>query len=261
MSWHNHTGAYPRFSPCATPGLSVARYKAAMEGPDRDAWAGFAITEHAFGIAVPHEVRCWPEHWFYERTAIKPDTVRRRIAKCLEYYAMFRDNKRFFTGIEVESDAAGAPAVPLKRLREFGDVVIAAVHCDMGDFPDWTARHFHHLDKALRIPADILAHPLRRLRPQSPLPREIISETLDRINAAGMAVEINAHYTRIADDIPLLQGAAERGMRVAFSMDLHYPEEFGNWRYFEDVCERAGLDPDKDLKLFNIDNNAQNRFS
>ena len=35
---------------------------------------------------------------------------------------------------------------------------------------------------------------------------------------------------------------AARGMVVAFSLDLHYPEEFGNWRYFEDVVELAGVD-------------------
>jgi len=227
-----------------------------MEGPDGDAWAGFAITEHAFSIAITNASLCWPERWYNDRSLIVPEIVERRIGECLAYYDTFRDNVRFHTGIEVESDVNGELAVPVERLREFG-VVITSAHCDGGDFKDWIERHFHHLDKALRVPADILAHPLRRLWKRSsasaPLPREVISETLDRIHAAGMAVEINAHYPQLHDDVPLLQGAAERGMRVAFAMDLHYPEEFGNWRYFEDVCERAGIDLDRDLKLFEFD--------
>ena len=259
LSWHNHTGAFPRFSFCSTAGLSVGRYKAALEGADADAWEGFAITEHAFSIAIPDEQLAWPHIWFRDSAIVDrfhaDGTTARRIGECLDYYASFRDNKRFFTGIEVESNADGVTAIPPDRLREFG-FVIASVHHDEGDFADCWRQHFFHLDKALRIPADMVGHPVRRLSryssPENPLPREIIDETLDRIRAAGMAVEINAHYPQLHDDVRVLQGAAERGMRVAFSMDLHYPEEFGNWRYFEDVCEQAGIDADKDLKLFDI---------
>ncbi|MCL1909716.1 MAG: hypothetical protein FWG05_02140, partial [Kiritimatiellaeota bacterium] len=110
MSWHNHTGAFPRFSHCATAGLSVGRYKAALAGADADAWEGFAITEHAFGIAIPDEALCWPENWFNDRSLIVPETVNRRVAECLAYYETFRDDKRFHTGIEVESDANGDTA-------------------------------------------------------------------------------------------------------------------------------------------------------
>jgi len=253
MSWHNHTGAYPFFSHCATPGLSVGRYKAAMDGEDGEAWAGFAITEHAFAIANPDPHSSWPEHWYNDRSLFVPETVERRIGECLNYYGSFRDNVKFFTGIEIESDANGELAVPKERLGEFG-IVIASVHCEAGEFRDCWSRHFYHLDKALKMPAEIMAHPVRRLRKyssvQNPLPHEIVDETLDRIKAAGMAVEINAHYPQLHDDVLMLRGAAERGMRVAFSMDLHYPEEFGNWRYFEDVCVMSGVNPDKDLRLF-----------
>ena len=287
MSWHNHTGAFPRFSFCPTPGLSIGRYKAALEGADADAWEGFAITEHAFGIAIPDAALCWPHVWYNDTAVldrcIADGTRDRRIRECLEYYKSFcgggddssdgsgssgggsnsggggaeprGDGKRFESGIEVEVNADGVAAIPFERLREFGGVVIASVHHAGGEFSSWAERHFFHLARALRIPADIAGHPVRGMSkyssPANPLPKEIIDETLDMIRAAGMAVEINAHYPQLHDDVHLLQGAAERGMGVAFSMDLHYPEEFGNWRYFEDVAELAGVDLDK-MKLFQL---------
>ena len=74
------------------------------------------------------------------------------------------------------------------------------------------------------------------------VPMVFHDETLDRLHRAGMGIEINAHYPQLQDDVTLLRGAAARGMVVAFSLDLHYPEEFGNWRYFEDVVELSGVD-------------------
>jgi len=254
-SWHNHTGGYPRFSFCSTPGLSLARYQAALE-QDPDVWESFAITDHAFSIAIPEEGKSWPHSW-YENGAdldryIATGEAARRIEAYLEFCKTFRDGKRFFQGIELESDINGRTAVPLDILKQF-DVVVASIHHNPGEPDQWVQRHFFQLDRVLQIPCDIIGHPIRHLRhhssPEQPLPQELIDETLDRIQNAGVAIEINAHYPQLHDDILMLRGAADRGMTVAFSMDLHYPEEFGNWRYFEDVVEQSGLKYDK-LKLF-----------
>lgn len=255
MSWHNHTGSYPRFSFCPTVGLSIARYEAAFEH-EPDVWESFAITDHAFSIAIPDPAKAWPSLW-YENGAILDHYIStgeagRRIDAYLEFCKTFRDGRKFFSGIEVESDINGRTAVPLAVLKQF-DVVIASIHHYSGAPEQWAERHFFQIDQALKIPCDILGHPIRHLRqhssPERPLPKEIIDETLDRIQAAGVALEINAHYPQLHDDVLMLQGAFERGMRVAFSMDLHYPEEFGNWRYFEDVVERSGIEYEK-LNLF-----------
>ena len=126
------------------------------------------------------------------------------------------------------------------------DIVIASIHHNPGEPEKWVERHFNQIDRMIGLPADIIGHPLRHLRahstPEKPLPAELIDETLDRLHRAGMGIEINAHYPQLQDDVALLRGAAARGMVVAFSLDLHYPEEFGNWRYFEDVVELAGVD-------------------
>ncbi len=219
-------------------------------------WESFAITDHAFSIAIPEEGKSWPHCWYENGTDldyyISTGVAAQRIEEYLEFCKTFRDGKRFFQGIEIESDANGRTAVPLDVLKQF-DVVIASIHYNPGEADRWVERHFFQLDKVLQIPCDIIGHPIRHLRhhssPDQTLPKELIDETLDRIQNAGVALEINAHYPQFHDDILMLQGAAERGMKVSFSMDLHYPEEFGNWRYFEDVVEQSGIDYDQ-LKLF-----------
>lgn len=254
-SWHNHTGCYPRFSYCPTAGLSIARYQAAFE-QEPEVWESFAITDHAFSIAIPDPSFSWPWAW-YEDSAllekyIASGDTKRRLDAYMEFGKTFRDGMRFFQGIEIESDISGRTAIPLEVLKGF-DIVIASVHHNPGDSDKWAERHFFQLEKALKIPCDIIGHPVRTLRthstPAHPLSREIIDGTLDLIHKAGVGIEINAHYPQIQDDVSLLKGAYERGMVVAFSMDLHYPEEFGNWRYFEDVVELAGIAYDK-LNLF-----------
>lgn len=254
-SWHNHTGSYPRFSFCPTVGLSIARYEAAFE-QEPDVWESFAITDHAFSIAIPNPNKSWPHNWYENGTDldhyISTGEAGRRLEAYLAFCKTFRDGRKFFSGIEIESDIHGRTAVPLDVLKQF-DLVIASIHHNPGNLEQWAERHFFQLDRALKIPCDIVGHPIRHLRqhssPECPLPKEIIDETLDRIHNAGVALEINAHNPQLHDDVLMLQGAFERGMQVAFSMDLHYPEEFGNWRYFEDVVKRSGIEYDT-LNLF-----------
>jgi len=254
-SWHDHTGCYPRFSYCPTAGLSIARYEAAFE-QEPDVWESFAITDHAFSIAIPDPSVSWPWAWYEDSSLLEKyiasGDTKRRLDQYMEFGKTFRDGVRFFQGIEIESDLRGRTAIPIEALKDF-DIVIASVHHNPGDSGKWAERHFFQLEKALKIPCDIVGHPIRNMRshstPEKPLSKEIIGATLDLIKQAGAGIEVNAHYPQLQDDVPLLQGACERGMVVAFSMDLHYPEEFGNWRYFEDVVEQSGIAYDK-LNLF-----------
>jgi histidinol phosphatase-like PHP family hydrolase len=263
-SWHNHTGCHPRFSLCPTPGLSIARYRAALER-EPEAWAGFAITDHAFSIAIPDPVLAWPHAWYDDRSildrfAASGETAR-RVEAYREFGRSFRDGERFFWGMEVETDREGRPALP-ESVLDGMDIVIAVIHHNPGEPEKWVERHFEQVDRILNLPADIVGHPLRHLRahstPEKPLPAELIDETLDRLHRGGLGIEINAHVPQLQDDVPLLRGAAARGMVVAFSLDLHYPEEFGNWRYFEDVVELSGVDYDT-LNLYDPSKHGKRR--
>ena len=247
-SWHNHTGSHPRFSFCPTPGLSIGRYRAALER-EPEAWASFAITDHAFSIAIPDPSRSWPHFWYDDRAILDScaatGETARRLEDYLEFGRSFRDGARFFLGMEIEADREGRLAVPESVLGAM-DIVVASIHHNPGEPEKWVERHFNQVDRMVELPADVIGHPLRHLgahsTPEKPLPSELIDETLDRLHRVGMGIEINAHVPQLQDDVPLLRGAAARGMVVAFSLDLHYPEEFGNWRYFEDVVEIAGVD-------------------
>lgn len=254
-SWHNHTGSYPRFSYCPTPGLSIARYMEAFR-QEPEAWECFAITDHAFSIAITEPGKSWPHNWYEDESILDEfrasGATQRRFAAYSEFCDLFRDGATFFTGMEIESSLSGRMAVTRDEMKGL-DVVIGSIHHNPGDPEKWVERHFFQIGRVLALPCDIVGHPVRHLKahsaPGSPLPQEIIDETLDMMKAAGVAVEINAHYPQIQDDVLMLQGAFERGMEVAFSMDLHYPEEFGNWRYFEDVVELSEIKYDE-LNLF-----------
>lgn len=254
-SWHNHTGSHPRFSFCPTPGLSIARYEEAFR-QEPEAWECFAVSDHAFSIAIPEPGKSWPHVWYEDESIL--DTFRatgdtqRRFKAYREFCESFRDGVKFFTGMEIESSLSGRMAVTMEEMQGL-DLIIGSIHHNPGEPEKWVERHFFQLGRALALPCDIIGHPVRHMRAHStqeqPLPKEIIDETLDMIKAAGAAIEINAHYPQIQDDVLMLRGACERGMEVAFSMDLHYPEEFGNWRYFEDVVELSEINYD-DLRLF-----------
>lgn len=254
-SWHNHTGAYPRFSFCPTPGLSVARYAAELDAMP-DVWECFAITDHAFSIAIPDLDKAWPWAWYEDESILlkhrADGSTTARMAAYADVCAGLQREKGLYAGIEIEVNAHGHMALPEEFIRGF-DIVVGSIHHNPGDPAQWIERHFTQLARVLELPCNIVGHPLRHLRshstPEKPLPDEVVEETLEMAKAAGVAIEINAHYPQIQDDVPLLRGACERGVEVAFSMDLHYPEEFGNWRYFEDVVELAGVG-DKDMKLF-----------
>lgn len=254
-SWHNHTGCFPRFSFCPAAGLSVERYRAAF-AQEAGAWESFAITDHAFSIAVPDPVLAWPHVWYDDRASIAHflDTgiAQSRFEEYLEFGRDLKRDKRFYFGMEIELDFNEEMLVPREVLDRM-DVVIASIHHNPGEKAKWVERHFFHINRLVKIGADIIGHPVRHLAayssPANPLPREVIDETLDLVQGAGMAIEINAHVTQLQDDVQLVRGAYERGMQIAFSLDLHYPEEFGNWRYFEDVVEQSGI-PYESLNLF-----------
>jgi histidinol phosphatase-like PHP family hydrolase len=254
-SWHNHTGSYPRFSFCPTAGLSIARYERELrENPD--VWECFAITDHAFSIAIPDPSKCWPHNW-YEDESI-PDFFREtgatasRIKSYRDFCKSFSDGNNFFSGIEIEVNLNGRMALTAEEMDGY-DLIVGSIHHNPGAPEDWVERHFFQFKRALSLPCDIIGHPIRHMNAHSskenPLPRELIDETLDLVKEAGVAIEINAHYPQLHDDVLLLQGAYERDIEIAFSMDLHYPEEFGNWRYFEDVVELSEIRY-SDLKLF-----------
>lgn len=254
-SWHNHTGSFPRFSYCPTPGLSVERYKLEME-INKEAWELFAITDHAHAIAITEPQIAWPYNWF-ESDAIpkrfaEAGITEERYRQYVQRGTALRNGETLFSGIEVEVDLYGRCLVP-DWVWEHMDVVIGSMHHHPMGEKTWVEDFFKHFDRLMKLPCDFIGHPVRPLRSHSTqthtLPHEVLDEVIKKLEEKGSALEINAHFPQFADDVYLLRRAYEKGLEIAFSLDLHYPEEFSNWRYFEDVVEMSEIPFDK-LKLF-----------
>lgn len=237
-SWHNHTGDGWRFSYCAEHDLCPEAYRRALQtGP----WEAFAITEHAFSLALPDDAP-WPHQWYYSPQRLWEDRAFRedKTARYLERMAHICDGERLFCGLETEIDCDGALNMDA-ALWPYFDVVIGSLHY----LPEVNAARrvegfFAELDALLAHPIDILGHPFRQLTPFGPVPDEVIDETLRRAHALGVAVEINAHipFDRDAD---VLRRAAALGVTVAFGLDAHTIRELEQHSYFARVVAESGV--------------------
>jgi histidinol phosphatase-like PHP family hydrolase len=242
-SWHNHTGDGPRFSYCAD--LTPEAYRRALRnGP----WTAFAITDHAFALALPDE-EPWPFQWYFtpERLWQHSEFRDHKTEQYLERLAKICDGKRIFGGMEVEVAYDGSLSMAC-QLWPYLDVVVGGIHFLPGERDTWPEAHVHQLQMLLQHPIDILAHPFRELAHAGPVPGEIVDETLHLLRDNDVAVEINARVA-YPGDADLLARAVRLGVRVAFGLDAHQAHELESAAYFEQVLADSGVDPNN-LRLF-----------
>ncbi len=246
-SWHNHTGDAPRYSYCAAKNLTPQFYiDAVAAGP----WTSFALTDHIFAMMVPENSNPWPNQWFFNQRELRRHKTfyEDRIGSYLARLQTICDGKTIFGGMEIEVDGNLEPIFDL-NLREQLDVVIGSIHHLPGDFAEEKIKwHFDQVDALLKLPIDIVAHPFRNLAQFIPINDEIMDETLDRIAAAGIAVEVNAHVPFIRES-DMLKKAVDRGMTVAFSIDMHSRDEIDAYIYIGEVIDNSGV-KEADIKLF-----------
>ena len=244
-SWHNHTGDGARFSYCAEAELCLDSYRKALRhGP----WQAFAITEHAFALALPADAEPWPFQWYdkperlWEHRAFREEKTEKfleRTAAC--------DGKRIFRGLEVEVAWDGTLCME-KLLWPYLDVVIGSIHYLPGTPGSRHDAHIMQLSTLLAYPIDILGHPFREIGRDGAVPDEIIDETLRLAKDADVAIEINAHLP-FADDPKLLARAVQMGCRVAMGLDAHSRAELEMHTYFEQVVKASGVRLD-DIRFF-----------
>lgn len=236
-SWHNHTGDGPRFSYCADRDLSPDVYRRCLRsGP----WQAFAITDHAFSIALPDE-EPWPFQWYYKPQRLWEHREFRddKTAQYLERLREVCDGEKIFGGMETEVAADGSLTMDA-GLWPYLDVVIGSVHFLPRDVPDPYAAYVAQLDMLLAHPIDILGHPFRELSRLGPVPDEVIDETLQRAKDARVAVEINAHIPYDGDAVVLAR-AVGQGLRIAFGIDTHARAELDLHTYYRKVIADSGL--------------------
>ncbi len=236
-SWHNHTGDGPRFSYCADAALTPEVYRRALRGGP---WHAFALTEHAFAIALPDDAP-WPFQWYdqperlWAHRAFRED----KTAQFLDRLGKVCDGSRIFGGLEVEVARDGSLSMEAP-LWPYLDVVIGSIHHLPGPQPKWPDAFFAQLDMLLRHPIDILGHPFRELSHAGPVPDEVLDETLYRVREAGVAVEINAHMP-FARDADVLARAVRLGVPIAFGLDAHHRDDLARHSYFAQIVADSGL--------------------
>ncbi len=244
-SWHNHTGDDLRFSYCADHDLSPDVYRRLLRN---GSWQAFAITDHAFALALPDE-EPWPFQWYHrperlwEHRAFRED----KTARYLERIAKVCDGQHIFSGLEVEVACDGTLSMEA-ALWPYLHVVIGSMHYLPGKPESWFDAHFQQLDMLLDYPIDVLGHPFRELSHAGDVPDEIIDETLLRLRQVGVAVEINAHMP-FARDAHVLSRAVALGVCIAFGLDTHHRRELELHIYFERVIAQSGVDP-AGIRLF-----------
>lgn len=244
-SWHNHTGDGPRFSYCADEDLTPDVYRRGLrQGP----WRAFALTEHAFALALPDE-EPWPPQWYHrperlnEHRAFRDD----KTAQFLDRLAKVCDGEKIFGGLEVEVAWDGTLSME-PVLWPYLHVVIGSIHYLPNDYGTPYDQHFQQLQMLLYYPIDILGHPFRHLQCYGPIPDEVIDQTLLAIKEAGVAFEINSHVP-CAQDAEILKRAVNLGLRIAFGLDAHARSELQLHTYFDQVLHDSGVEANQ-LRLF-----------
>lgn len=142
---------------------------------------------------------------------------------------------------EVEIKADGTLDYPDEFLASL-DLVLASLHTSLRQPREKVTER---LLNAIRNPyVDIIGHPTGRLIPD----REGADLDMDAIlNAAaetGVALEINAHPSRLDLDDMYARRAKELGIPISINTDSHSEEDFDNLFYGVAVARRAGLTKD-----------------
>ncbi|HEX2951339.1 MAG TPA: hypothetical protein VHV83_17480 [Armatimonadota bacterium] len=245
-SWHNHTGDGRRFSYCADADMTAEYYRQMLRA---GTWHAFAITEHAFALAIPPDEQPWPGEWYH-----RPDRLwnyrafrEEKTEKFLDRIGEVCDGERIFSGLEVEIACDGSLSME-SLLWPYLDVVIGSIHYLPGEKTTWCEAHIAQLDSLLRYPIDVLGHPFRELSHAGPVPDEIIDETLRRAQQAGVAVEINAHMP-FDRDPEVLKRAVDLDLQISFGLDAHHRHELELHTYFQQVVDQSGVNV-KDIRMY-----------
>lgn len=187
-----------------------------------------AITDHSAGLGVTGGLR--PEQ--HEDLQREIEAAQREVG----------DSLLILHGAEVEIRADGTLDYPDELLARL-DLVIASLHTGLNQPRERvTAR----LLAAIRNPhVDIIGHPTGRLFPDRPGADLDMEAVLQAAAEHGVALEINAHPSRLDLDDVYARAAAERGILLTINTDAHSESDFDMLRYGVAIARRAWLSPEQ----------------
>ena len=185
----------------------------------------FALTDHSKALAMTGGMDA-------EKLARQWEEIDEVVAR--------HDEIRFLRSMEVDILADGSLDLEEEWLEKL-DLVVVSVHSRFNlPAEEQTAR----ILAAVRHPqVNILAHPTGRIiNEREPFPFDL-EVVLDACVENGVAVELNAHPSRLDLKDTHLMRAKEKGAKVVISTDAHRAPELDLMSYGVEQARRAWLEP------------------
>jgi len=168
------------------------------------------------------------------------ETIRRQRAEIEQVQREMGDTLRLLQGVEVEILANGSLDYPDDVLASL-DVVIASLHSGLRQ-P--RAAVTGRLLAAMRNPhVDIIGHPTGRLIPDREGADLDMESLLATAQETGVALEINAHPSRLDLDDIYARRAKELGIPLSINTDAHAPDQLDVLFYGVATARRGWLEP------------------
>ena len=160
------------------------------------------------------------------------------------------DTIKILQGAEVEIKADGALDYPDEVLKKM-DIVVASLHTSLRQPRE---RITERLVNVIRNPhVDIIGHPSGRLLPNREGADLDYDQLLQEAQKAGVALEINAHFSRLDLDEIYVRRASEMGILIAINSDAHTTDQLEQIIYGVSVARRAWLNPDLVINTWDRD--------
>jgi DNA polymerase (family 10) len=184
-----------------------------------------AITDHSMSLGVA--------------SGLSIESLRKQRAEIEAVQAQMGDSILLLQGTEVEIRADGSLDYPDEVLADL-DIVTASIHSSLRQSRQQITQR---LLNAIRNPhVDIIGHPTGRLIPE----REGIDVDMEAVlNAAaesGVALEINAHPSRLDLDDVHAKRAIETGVLLSINTDAHVPAELNLLHFGVATARRAWVE-------------------
>jgi DNA polymerase (family 10) len=187
-----------------------------------------AITDHSASLGVAG--------------GLSVEEVRQQRAEIDAAQRKFGDAIRLLQGAEVEIRADGTLDYPDEALAEL-DIVIASLHSGLRQPREKVTERTLN---AIRNPhVDIIGHPTGRMIPDRE-PADLDMEAVFKAAAeSGVALEINAHPSRLDLDDAYARRAADMGIPISLNTDAHAAADLDLLHFGVATARRGWIGPDQ----------------
>lgn len=151
------------------------------------------------------------------------------------------DSLLILQGAEVEIKADGSLDYPDEVLAKM-DIVVASLHTSLRQERE---RITERLIKVIRNPqVDIIGHPSGRLLPNREGADLDYDQVLQAAQESGIALEINANYSRLDLNEIYARRASDMGITLSIDSDAHTTDQLEQMIFGVSVARRAWVNPD-----------------